>query len=193
MKLQTKWSNCDIFLHEGDITRLEVDAIINPANAGLFGGGGLDAVIHRAGGSAIMQECKKIMADREPLATGEAVITTGGELPSRFVIHVLGPRYRLERIDATRLLALAYRNALQCAQNHGLRSVAFPCISTGSFFYPSEEACPVALCAVREELENNTGFEKVIFCTYNSKDCEIYRKAFSELRGGKPQRFPLRC
>jgi O-acetyl-ADP-ribose deacetylase (regulator of RNase III) len=179
MNLQARWNDCDIFLLRGDITTLSVDAIVNAANPGLAGGGGVDGAIHRRGGPAIAEACRQIMAARQSvLATGEAVITTAGNLPARHVIHTVGPVYDREQDRAAELLAAAYRNSLAAARGHTLRSVAFPCISTGAYGYPPDAACAVAVAAVREDIEQHGQMERVVFCTFEQTDYELYRNEF---------------
>jgi O-acetyl-ADP-ribose deacetylase len=135
---------------QGDITEQAVDAIVNAANSSLLGGGGVDGAIHRAGGPAILEECRQIRADRHPagLPTGQAVATTGGDLPARWVIHTVGPVYAAED-DPAALLSSAHTESLRVADELGARTVAFPAISTGVYGYPLEEAAPVAVAAVR--------------------------------------------
>lgn len=130
----------------GDITHLAVDAIVNAANATLLGGGGVDGAIHRAGGPAILAACREIRRTQYPqgLPTGEAVITTGGNLPARHVIHTVGPIYGRHDGQEARLLSACYQNSLGIASQHGLTSIAFPAISTGAFGYPQPEAAQVA-------------------------------------------------
>lgn len=131
----------------GDITALAVDAIVNAANSSLLGGGGVDGAIHRAGGPAILVECRQLRATRYPrgLPVGEAVATTAGNLPARWVIHTVGPVYYAAGSQAARLLAAAYLNSLRVARELGARSVSFPAISTGAFGYPVDEAAAVVV------------------------------------------------
>jgi O-acetyl-ADP-ribose deacetylase len=135
---------------QGDITEQAVDAIVNAANSSLLGGGGVDGAIHRAGGPAILEECRQIRADRHPdgLPTGQAVATAAGELPARWVIHTVGPVYAAED-DPAGLLASCHVESLHVADELGARTVAFPAISTGVYGYPLEEAAPIAVGAVR--------------------------------------------
>ena len=138
---------------QGDITQQDVDAIVNAANSGLMGGGGVDGAIHRAGGPAILAECKEIRK-RLPdgLPTGEAVMTTGGKLKARNVIHAVGPRWRGGNKNEPQLLTNCYQNSLRLADEKGLKSIAFPSISTGIYGYPVEKAAPLALAAVKTYL-----------------------------------------
>jgi O-acetyl-ADP-ribose deacetylase (regulator of RNase III) len=146
-------------VHVGDITRQDVDAIVNAANASLLGGGGVDGAIHRAGGPEILAACRRIREATHPqgLPTGEAVITPGGNLPGRFVIHTVGPIYGQHHGEEPRLLAACYENSLDLAAEHGLRTIAFPAISTGVYGYPKAEARRVALAAVERALLRHPG------------------------------------
>jgi O-acetyl-ADP-ribose deacetylase len=139
-----------IEFEQGDITKQSVDAIVNAANSSLLGGGGVDGAIHRAGGPAILEECRRIRAERYPdgLPTGKAVATTGGDLPARWVIHTVGPVYDRHE-DPAPLLASCHTESLRVADEIGAHSVAFPAISTGVYGYPLDEAAPVAIGAVR--------------------------------------------
>ncbi len=165
-------------LVQGDITRQEVDAIVNAANSGLRGGGGVDGAIHRAGGPAIMEECRRIGG----CPTGSAVITTGGNLPARRVIHTVGPRWSGGSRGEADLLSGAYRSSLQVAVDNGLRSVAFPSISTGVYGYPIEAAAAVALSTMAEFLGENPGcFEVVRFVLFTAADYNVYAAALEEV------------
>lgn len=141
----------------GDITRQDVDAIANAANSTLLGGGGVDGAIHRAGGAGILAECRELRRTRYPegLPTGEAVLTTAGDLPARFVIHTVGPIYGRHGGREAELLAACYTNSLRLAAEHALASIAFPAISTGVFGYPREEAARVASEAIKNFLDVN--------------------------------------
>ncbi|HEX4779507.1 MAG TPA: O-acetyl-ADP-ribose deacetylase [Usitatibacter sp.] len=147
----------------GDITRETVDAIVNAANASLMGGGGVDGAIHRAGGPEILAACRRIRETRYPdgLPTGEAVITTGGLLPAKHVIHTVGPIYGNHGGEEPRLLARCYENSIALAAKHGLATIAFPAISTGVYGYPKEEAKKVSLGAVERALAANPSIVEV--------------------------------
>lgn len=147
----------------GDITREAVDAIVNAANSSLMGGGGVDGAIHRAGGPEILAECRRIRETRYPqgLPTGEAVITTGGRLPAKHVIHTVGPIYGQHGGDEPRLLANCYESAIALAAKHGLATIAFPAISTGVYGYPKDEAKEVALAAVERALKAHPQIKEV--------------------------------
>jgi O-acetyl-ADP-ribose deacetylase (regulator of RNase III) len=139
----------------GDITKQDVDAIVNAANRSLLGGGGVDGAIHRAGGPAILAECREIREKQYPqgLPTGEAVMTTGGKLKARYVIHTVGPVYGMNGGRDAELLAACYENSIALAARHGLATIAFPAISTGVYGYPKEEAGKVSREAVERALE----------------------------------------
>lgn len=166
-----------ISLELGDITKVAFDAIVNAANSSLLGGGGVDGAIHRAGGPKILEECRMIRARQGGCATGEAVITTGGNLPARYVIHTVGPVYRENNPDMPVLLGNCYRNSLRIALEHGLRTLAFPNISTGIYKYPKDLACEVAIGAVRDFLNKNPdALEEVRFVCFDAENYELYRR-----------------
>jgi O-acetyl-ADP-ribose deacetylase (regulator of RNase III) len=155
--------HCTLEAQLVDITTLHVDAIVNAANKSLLGGGGVDGAIHRAGGPEILAECRAIREERYPqgLPTGEAVITTGGHLPAKHVIHTVGPIYGHHGGDEARLLANCYENAIALAAKHGLATIAFPAISTGVYGYPKEEAKRVSLEAVERALKAHPAIKEV--------------------------------
>jgi len=161
----------------GDITREEVDAIVNAANASLLGGGGVDGAIHRAGGPAILEACKRIRETTYPrgLPTGEAVITTGGRLPARHVIHTVGPVYGHHQGEEPRLLAACYENSIALAAAHGLGKIAFPAISTGIYAYPKREAAQVTLAALKRALEQHPLIEEVRLVFFSADDATYAR------------------
>jgi O-acetyl-ADP-ribose deacetylase (regulator of RNase III) len=167
-----------ITLVQGDITEQDVDAIVNAANSSLLGGGGVDGAIHRRGGPAILEECRRIRAERYPdgLPTGKAVATTSGELPARWVIHTVGPVYSAGE-DRSDLLASCHRESLKVADELGARFLAFPAISTGVYGYPVSQAAPVAISTVRD---TTTDVEEVRFVLF---DAESYRAFEAVLRG----------
>lgn len=161
----------------GDITRQEVDAIVNAANSSLLGGGGVDGAIHRAGGPRILEECREIRRTLYPegLPAGEAVLTTAGLLAARHVIHTVGPIYGREDGRESELLAACYRNSLALAARYTLKSVAFPSISTGAFGYPRKEAARVASVAVAEFLEGDAArVEEVRLVFFSHGDAELF-------------------
>ncbi|MFN8609768.1 MAG: O-acetyl-ADP-ribose deacetylase [Vulcanimicrobiota bacterium] len=164
----------------GDLTRLRVDAIVNAANTGLRGGGGVDGAIHRAGGPTIMEECDAIRARQGGCATGEAVLTSAGNMPARHVIHTVGPVWRGGQSGEEQLLANCYRNSLRLALEQGLKTVAFPCISTGVYGYPPDQAAPLAVQTVREFCRQHPGLEVVTFCVFSPKDEQLYSQLLKD-------------
>jgi O-acetyl-ADP-ribose deacetylase (regulator of RNase III) len=170
-------------LVRGDITHQDTDAVVNAANSGLMGGGGVDGAIHRAGGPAILSECMEIRRTRHPdgLPTGEAVITGGGNLRARHVIHTVGPVWRGGGSEEEKLLANAYRSSLRVAHENGLTSVAFPSISTGAYGYPIEKAARIALGTVKAFLEETPFLDEVVFVLFSERDYEVYGRALVEL------------
>ncbi|MEM3627352.1 MAG: O-acetyl-ADP-ribose deacetylase [Candidatus Bathyarchaeia archaeon] len=172
-----------VCLLKGDITDMDTDAIVNAANPTLMGGGGVDGAIHRKGGQKILEECKRIRATEWPdgLPTGKAVITSGGNLKAKFVIHTVGPIWHGGASGEPELLAEAYRNSLRLAVSKGLRTIAFPSISTGAYGYPVDKASRVALAAVKEFLEKEDKLDKVVFVLFTEHDFEIYRRAAEEI------------
>ncbi len=164
-------------LVQGDITRQDTDAIVNAANSTLLGGGGVDGAIHRAGGPAILEECRRLGG----CPTGGAKITTGGNLKARFVIHTVGPVYHGGTSGEAGLLARCYRRSLEIAVEHGLQSIAFPSVSTGAYRYPVREAARVALSAVKEFLETASTLRLVRFVLFDEATCRAYEEAMEEL------------
>lgn len=159
----------------GDITEQQVDAIVNAANSTLLGGGGVDGAIHQAGGPKILEECRELRRTRYPdgLPAGEAVITTGGKLPARHVIHTVGPIYGRHDGNESELLAACYKNSLMLAASHSLSSIAFPSISTGAFGYPKAEAAAVASRTI-EEFLTKTEFKLVRLVFFQASDMKIF-------------------
>ena len=175
--MTSRGSDERIVVKVGDLTREAVDAIVNAANSSLMGGGGVDGAIHRAGGPAILEACKRIRETTHPrgLPTGEAVITTGGRLPAPHVIHTVGPVYGRHGGDEPRLLAACYENSIALAAGHGLRTIAFPAISTGVYGYPKDEATRIALEAVRRALERHAIIEEVRLVFFSAGDASYAR------------------
>jgi O-acetyl-ADP-ribose deacetylase (regulator of RNase III) len=165
-----------IDIRQGDITRLQVDAIVNAANTSLLGGGGVDGAIHRAAGPRLLAECRTIGG----CPTGEARITGGYNLPARYVIHTVGPIYSGQPKDARRLQA-CYQNSLDLAVAHQVRSIAFPAISCGVYGYPIEAACQIAMETSLAFLQKNATMEKIIFVLFSSGDRDVYLQRFEAL------------
>jgi O-acetyl-ADP-ribose deacetylase (regulator of RNase III) len=173
-----------LHLIQGDITRQDSDAIVNAANSSLMGGGGVDGAIHRAGGPAILAECKQIVARQGRLPTGQAVITTGGNLKAKHVIHTVGPIWRGGSQGEAELLASAYRESLKLAAGNNLRSIAFPSISTGVYGYPVDEAARVATSTVIAFLnQEKTSLKEVIFVLFDAGTFTAYALALGEAAG----------
>jgi O-acetyl-ADP-ribose deacetylase (regulator of RNase III) len=162
---------------QGDITKLLVDAIVNAANETLLGGGGVDGAIHRAAGPELLEECRTL----DGCATGEAKITKGYRLPAKWVIHTVGPVWNGGKHHEDTLLASCYRNSLALAAKHSIRTIAFPCISTGVYRFPSERAAQIALREINHFLQGNAMLEKVISVCFGKTDFTIYQVAISEL------------
>jgi O-acetyl-ADP-ribose deacetylase len=175
---------CRLTLVQGDITRQTVDAIVNAANSGLRGGGGVDGAIHRAGGPTIMEECRRI--GRCP--TGEARLTGAGNLRARYVIHAVGPVWSGGQRGEAELLASAYRYSLRLAEEQGVRSLAFPSLSTGAYGYPVAEAARVALGAALAHCRaagGKTSLEAITFVLYTADTLRVYEAALDELAGAE--------
>jgi O-acetyl-ADP-ribose deacetylase (regulator of RNase III) len=167
---------------QGDITRQATDAIVNAANSGLMGRGGVDGAIHRAGGPTILEECKQIVARQGRLPTGRAVITTGGNLAARYVIHTVGPIWQGGNKSEAKLLASAYKESLRLAAEHNLASISFPSVSTGAYGYPLAEAARVATAAVASFLKDNvTSIKKVVFVLFDPGTYEAYASALEKV------------
>jgi O-acetyl-ADP-ribose deacetylase (regulator of RNase III) len=177
MGVEVKVDSTVISLVKGDITQEKTDAIVNAANSRLAGGGGVDGAIHRAGGPRIMAECRKIGG----CPTGSAVITTGGRLKARFVIHAVGPIFKDGRHREAEALAGAYRRSLELALENGLKTVAFPSISTGAYGYPIAEAAEVALRTVMDFAKDRKGLELVRFVLFSEGDFDCYRETLERI------------
>ena len=182
--------NTRISIVEGDITHQTTDAVVNAANSGLLGGGGVDGAIHRAGGPAILEECRRIRSERGRLPAGQAVVTTGGNLKARHVIHTVGPVWRGGTRGEADILASAYRESLNLAAERGLRTVSFPSISTGAYGYPVKPAARVAIEAVISFLQDHDSLEEVVFVLFDGKTARTYESALGEnvaARGRLPE------
>lgn len=182
MVVDFKVKDAIVELTLGDITDIEADAIVNAANSTLMGGLGVDGAIHSKGGHKILEECKKIRATTWPdgLPTGYAVITSGGNLKAKHVIHTVGPVWHGGLQGEADLLRQAYRNSLKLAVSTGLKTIAFPSISTGAYGYPTQEACKVAFKTIKGFLENEDKLEKVSMILFSERDFNIYLKAAKE-------------
>jgi O-acetyl-ADP-ribose deacetylase (regulator of RNase III) len=178
---ETIIGGCRLELLEGDITKVSADAIVNAANSSLLGGGGVDGAIHRAGGPAILEECRRIGG----CPTGEARLTTAGRLPAKYVIHTVGPIWRGGSSGEQALLASAYRSSLRLAEEKRLESIAFPSISTGAYGYPLAEAARIALRTVIEHLRAGSGLREVKFVLFNPSVLRAYEAALEALVAGE--------
>ncbi len=167
-----------VIVKVGDITEERCDAVVNAANKTLLGGGGVDGAIHAKGGKAILEECKKLRETEFPdgLPTGEAVITTGGNLPARYVIHTVGPIYGMENGKEAELLANSYKNSLKTAAENGLGTISFPSISTGAFYFPKHTAAAISSSAIKEFLDQNTQIKQVNLVFFSKADAEMFLK-----------------
>lgn len=165
-----------IQLIKGDITKIKADAIVNAANSSLLGGGGVDGAIHRAGGSAILEECRAIRAKQGGCDTGEAVVTTGGSLPAKYVIHTVGPVWNGGNKGERELLANCYRNSLQLAVANGVKTIAFPNISTGIYHFPKPEAAQIAIETVQRFIANDNSLEEIFFVCFDDENYMLYKE-----------------
>ena len=172
-------------LFRGDITRMETDAIVNAANSSLMGGGGVDGAIHRAAGPELLEECVRIAKERRnvpggPCPAGDAVITGAGRLPCKKVIHTVGPVWHGGSRGESELLASCYKRSLLLAEAAGLKSIAFPNISTGVYGYPKDRAAAIAVEAVRKTLDETPGIEKVIFVCFDDENYRLYAEQLKQ-------------
>lgn len=173
--MQREYLDGRVIVQHGDITGLQVDAIVNAANSTLLGGGGVDGAIHRAGGPGILQACREIRRTAYPhgLPTGEAVMTLAGDLPARFVIHTVGPIWGQDRPEAD-FLASCYRKSLALADAAGVRSIAFPAISTGVYAYPKPAAAQVASTVIAESLPQLRSLTRVLLVFFSQTDADVF-------------------
>lgn len=174
-----------------DITKETTDAIVNAANSSLLGGGGVDGAIHRAGGPAILAECKRIVAGIGYLPEGKAVITTGGRLAAKYVIHTVGPVYGVGGRDEAEALASCHHESIRVADEHALSSLAFPAISTGAYGYPVHEAAPIAVAAVAEALRSTAHVNHVRFVLFEATALRAYVRAAEELHQQNPSSYQI--
>lgn len=165
-----------ITLVKGDITKVHADAIVNAANTSLLGGGGVDGAIHRAGGAAILDECRKIIARQGGCKVGEAVITTAGKLFAKYVIHTVGPVWNGGNKNESEKLVCCYRNALQLAIENNCRTVAFPSISTGIYHFPKEKAAEIAVTTILHFIMANDNIEEIILVSFDEENYNILQK-----------------
>jgi O-acetyl-ADP-ribose deacetylase (regulator of RNase III) len=161
----------------GDITKINVDAIVNAANTTLLGGGGVDGAIHRAAGPALLEECRKLGG----CPTGQARITRGYRLPAKFIIHTVGPVWRGGNDNEDQLLASCYRNSLKLAVEHGIKTIAFPSISTGAYRFPVKRAAKIAINEIKHFLANDDSIEKVYIVCFDPQTMDAYREALSDV------------
>jgi O-acetyl-ADP-ribose deacetylase (regulator of RNase III) len=185
MASEATFGSTKVLLKRGDITQENADAIVNAANSSLLGGGGVDGAIHRAGGPSILAECKEIRARLGgPLPTGEAVVTGAGDLPTRHVVHAVGPVWHGGDSGEPELLRAAYRNSLSRAAEVGARTVTFPSISTGAYGYPVRQAARITVGTVKEWAEEHDGLlQEVRFVLFSDGDLEAYKEALVMLFG----------
>lgn len=169
-----------IELLQGDITKTKVDAIVNAANSSLMGGGGVDGAIHRAGGPSIVEECRQIVARQGRCATGQAVITTAGNLPARSVIHTVGPVWNGGRNREEELLRSAYVNSLKLAVENQATTIAFPNISTGVYGFPKDKAARIAVDAVSAFLASDDRLKKVYFVCFDQENYHLYQQLLTQ-------------
>ena len=180
--IRTRIGNTTLILLRGDITQQETDAIVNAANPGLLGGGGVDGAIHRAGGPKILEECKVIRSRQGECPTGEAVLTDGGNLKARYVIHTVGPVYGRGGQDKAELLASCYANSLSLAAAHEVKSIAFPAISTGVYGYPLAEAAKVSSRTIEAFVQVDSSIEEIRLVFFSPVDAQMFGQhhAFAE-------------
>ncbi len=178
--METEIGKTKLSLIQGDITLQETEAIVNAANTSLLGGGGVDGAIHRAGGPKILEECKAIRARQGGCPTGEAVITSGGNMKARYVVHTVGPVWSGGNRNEEQLLRNAYYNSLNLAGEKGIKSVSFPSISTGVYRFPIDKASRIALNTVKEFVRKHN-FVEVRFVLFSERDLKVYEDALKEI------------
>ena len=163
-----------IQLIKGDITKQQTDAIVNAANSSLLGGGGVDGAIHRAAGSALLDACVAVRNRQGGCKTGEAVITVGGNLPAKYVIHTVGPVWNGNKAEKEQLLANSYLNSLKLAVENGIESISFPNISTGIYHFPKDKAAAIAVATVKDFLSYNDSIKQVVFVCFDDENYALY-------------------
>lgn len=178
--MDIKYVKNKIKLVKGDITKIEVDAIVNAANSSLLGGGGVDGAIHKAGGREILEQCMLIRNKQGGCKVGEAVITTGGILKAKYVIHTVGPVWNGGKKREEQLLSNCYRNSLTIAVEHSLKTIGFPSISTGIYRFPKEIAAKLAVSEVLDFLQTDNTIEEVIFVCFDDATYDIYLKLLED-------------
>lgn len=178
--MDIKYNKNKIRLVKGDITKIEVDAIVNAANSSLLGGGGVDGAIHKAGGREILEQCMLIRNKQGGCKVGEAVITTGGKLQAKYVIHTVGPVWNGGKNREEQLLSNCYKNSLTIAVGHSLKTIGFPSISTGIYRFPKEIAAKVAVSEVLDFLQTDNTIEEVIFVCFDDTTYDIYLKLLDD-------------
>ena len=183
--MEKKIGKTKLSLVQGDITLQETEAIVNAANTSLLGGGGVDGAIHRAGGPKILEECKKIRAKQGGCPTGEAVITTGGNMATGYVIHTVGPVWSGGNRGEEQLLRNAYYNSLNLAKENGIKSVSFPSISTGVYRFPIDKAAKIAITTVKEFIQEYN-FAEVRFVLFSERDLQVYEEALKRITQIRP-------
>jgi O-acetyl-ADP-ribose deacetylase (regulator of RNase III) len=177
---------------QGDITRQEVDALVNAANTSLMGGGGVDGAIHRAGGPAILEDCRRIIARQGSCKTGEAVVTTAGKLPAKLVIHTVGPVWQGGGKQEARLLENCYRHSLELAVANGCQTVAFPNISTGIYGYPKPAAAVIAVATTQAFLQQNPSIDQVIFVCFDAENLRLIQQELNSRQSHSAQGSSLK-
>lgn len=165
---------------KGDITKIEVDAIVNAANSSLLGGGGVDGAIHRAGGPAILEECRMIVARQGGCKTGEAVITTAGNLQAKYIIHTVGPVWNGGQKNEENLLANCYFNSLRLAVDNSCTTIAFPNISTGIYRFPKKLAAQISINAINQFLESNTTIKQITIVCFDDENFQLFKGLLSQ-------------
>ncbi len=170
--------NTEIKIIKADITKQIVDAIVNAANTSLMGGGGVDGAIHRAGGAKILEECRAIVAKQGGCKTGEAVITSAGNMKAKFVIHTVGPVWHGGKNNEEQLLASAYSNSLKLAEKNNVKSIAFPKISTGVYGFPKDNAAKIALQTVNDFISSSNNIKEILFVCFDDENYSIYNQRY---------------